>query len=157
MLKMTLKTAKCSINGVALIPPDIYKIGDGVFRGNEEIRVAVIPYFTEIIGNYAFADCPNLCKVIFTGRVKQIGNYAFSGCPSLTKLVFPSSVKYIGRNIVENTPLTEPIYYAGKAAIIKYPPGLLQSEYIMPKTVYTIAKYAFYKCMHLKSVILSNI
>lgn len=156
MLKMTLHEGKSDFFGNAFIPLDTYEIADGAFMGNRDITAVIIPSHTARIGERAFADCPNLRHVAFLGKTEYIGDYAFSGCPSLTSLSFPSSARYIGPHVVDGTPLTAPIYCAGQAAVMKYPTCFTDSCYTMPRSVYTIAKNAFWGCLNLKELAISE-
>lgn len=62
------------------------------FRGNPDIKSAVIEEGITSIGNNAFYGCSSLEKVVIKGDLSIIGNYAFAGCASLTTL------EYWGKN-----------------------------------------------------------
>ena len=62
---------------------------------NSIIRVEIGEGVTSI-GNYAFADCDNLCTVSVAEGVRSIGYAAFRLCRSLVRVKIPSSLKSIG-------------------------------------------------------------
>ncbi len=51
---------------------------------------------TEIIGDYAFANCSRLTKIVLPDSVSRIGAWAFSGCSGLTEFTIPDNVTDIG-------------------------------------------------------------
>ena len=62
-------------------------IADGAFAGSDvrTVRLSNI----ETIGNYAFAGCASLCKVVGYDRVRVIGTGAFAGCGCVTSVDCP--------------------------------------------------------------------
>lgn len=81
---------------------DVYALGDGVFRGNQNIR-SFYPHhcgwFTTI-GNEAFADSSVEYVELF-GSITTIGEEAFRNCQNITELTIPASVTSIGRGALE--------------------------------------------------------
>ena len=57
---------------------------------------AIIPGSVAQIGDYAFANCPNLTDVTLTSGVAEIGDCAFWSSRNLTDITIPSSVTEIG-------------------------------------------------------------
>lgn len=59
-------------------------------------KIKAVEFRGEItnVGNYAFADCPNLKTVILSDTAKTIGEYAFSGCTGLTEIRLPVDYSY---------------------------------------------------------------
>ena len=55
-----------------------------------------IPKDVDEIGDYAFRDCKELKKVIFSDNVEYIWPGAFQNCSNLKKVKIPESVKIIG-------------------------------------------------------------
>ena len=72
-------------------------IKESAFYRNEDLRTVTIPATIETVGPYAFADCPNLHKVVFLeGGRCAIGDSAFEGCTLLSTLDFNGSVCTVG-------------------------------------------------------------
>ncbi len=65
-----------------------------VCRGDDVITEVRIPKSVTVIGEYAFAECPNLTKVVMKGGV-LIGRSAFRDCKALLTLKLPSSLETI--------------------------------------------------------------
>ena len=85
------------------IPDNVESIGNYAFYKCKSLEMidmynafAFIEANEITIGDYAFADCPNLTDVILTDNVVSIGKYAFSYCKSLIDIEIPDSVTSIG-------------------------------------------------------------
>ncbi len=75
----------------------IIAIADSAFYKNERLRKVTFPSSLEIIGAYAFADCPNLNSITFEkGGKVLIGESAFEGCSLLCSVSLNDSVLSIG-------------------------------------------------------------
>lgn len=62
---------------------------------NKSVTEVILPPQIEEIGDFAFAECPNLVSVKINDGCKRIGKHAFQGCEKLTSIVLPSSLKRI--------------------------------------------------------------
>ena len=51
----------------------------------------------DVLGPYAFSDCPCLTNLTLPSGVTEIGDFAFRNCKGLTSLTLPSGVTKIGR------------------------------------------------------------
>ena len=51
----------------------------------------------DVLGPYAFSDCPCLTNLTLPSSVTEIGDFAFRNCKGLTSLTLPSGVTKIGR------------------------------------------------------------
>ena len=102
-------------------------IPSDLFRGNDDVKMIIIPEHITSISDSAFRDCKNLEKVIMNDNIKTIGenlfsgcsklaevklsetlenipNKAFSGCTALKYLYIPDSVKRLGYDVFYNCP-----------------------------------------------------
>lgn len=93
-------------------------IAPQVCRGDSVITEVRIPKTVTVIGEYAFAECPNLAKVVMKGGVRiersafrdckalltlklpnvleSIDDFAFEGCTMLGTVKIPKGLNYIG-------------------------------------------------------------
>ena len=67
-------------------------IADQTCRADKTITEVRIPESVLTIGEFAFADCPNLTKVVIKGG-ETIGYSAFRGCRALFSLTLPDTLK----------------------------------------------------------------
>ena len=117
------------------------------------------------IGDYAFSGCNGLTSVSIPRSITSIGFRAFSNCTSLTSLSIPSSVtSIVGGTSSGCTNLTSiwveegNPYYASPNncnAIINTNTNALLAgckTTVIPNSVTSIDKYAFYRCTGLTSV-----
>lgn len=72
----------------------VVSIASQACRGDSVITEVRIPRSVTVIGEYAFAECPNLTKVVMKGGV-TVGRSAFRDCKALLTLKLPSSLKSI--------------------------------------------------------------
>lgn len=128
--------AKYGDNGIFTIPNGVTKIGENAFGGCYRIREVVIPGVVLSIGDYAFANLPELTKVTFQGigyEARSIGDYAFYNCKKLSMANFEEecNVTTVGEYAFANTAITN-LY--------------------IPKNMTTVSDYAFADCINLNSV-----
>ena len=81
--------------GDITIPDGVAWIGEKAFYGNKDITSVTIPascwYWVD---KQAFAFCPNLKSVTFSGSIGGIGEEAFYACTSLEKVTFGGNVGF---------------------------------------------------------------
>jgi len=65
-----------------------------VFANDTKLKEITLPDSLTYIGDYAFANCENLEKIIMN-NVEHIGKFAFSGCSKLKSITLPENLKTI--------------------------------------------------------------
>ncbi len=124
----------------------ITSIGSGAFRGCTMLTSIEIPNSVTSIGSSAFRECTMLTSITIPNSVTSIGDYAFRDCSSLTSIVVDgNNTKYDSR---ENC-----------NAIIETETNTLVlgcENTIIPNSVTSIERYAFYDCTGLTSIIIGN-
>ena len=86
------------------MPPTLRKIGNNAFGGNTSLTSLSLPAGLTSIGEFAFAYCNNISKIIYsnpsdtqnTPTPMQIKRNAFFSCTSLTSLSLPAGLTSIG-------------------------------------------------------------
>ncbi len=141
------------------LPSTLKEISYNTFRGMTNLKSITIPDSVEIIGSYAFYDCPKLENVIFSegegNGLKTIHSNAFYRCSSLTSFDFPDSLQSIGdKAFYECTSLSSVKFPASLKTIGAYAfyrcLPLVLSEF--PASLETIGSYAFYSCTAITSL-----
>ena len=128
------------------IPKSVISIGDNAFR-NCSLQSIEIPNSVTSIGKYAFSECSSLTNIEIPYGVTSIGEYTFYDCSSLESInVEEGNQKYTSENGV--------LFNKEKTEIIRYPEDKKETEYIIPDTVITINKLAFYRTKNLESIII---
>ena len=91
---------KLYLNGSLLtelvIPAEVTEVGDYAFAECQTIERVIINDSVTKIGDYAFSDCVALSEIKIGAGVKSIGRSAFHNCDALTRIDIPDSVTEIG-------------------------------------------------------------
>ena len=144
------------------------------YINGEEVKDLVIPETVTSIGNFVFHCCPGLTSVTIPNNVEHIGKGAFSNCRDLASITIGNGVKSIGRSAFYNCSALTAVHINDLNAWCKiqfeeynsanplnvaqhlYMNGKEVKNLIIPNSVTTIARGAFYGCSGLTSVTIPN-
>ncbi len=148
------------------IAQSIKSIGEFAFQNCNSLKEIILPDSLENIGPYAFAECINLKNVKLPSTLKSIGDFAFKNT-CIEEIDIPVNVNRIGINPFIGCNNLKKIlvdkknaqyYSSGKHNIIvdKYKCKLITGckTSVIPKSVKTIAGYAFGGNVNLKQIII---
>ena len=142
------------------------------------VRSAVVSDGVTSIGGDAFENCRSLTNVKIPDSVTTIGWGAFSGCISLTSIAIPDSVTSIGRSTFEYVPnivysgnlsgspwgaralngyIEDGLVYedSSKTNLLACPASR-EGTVVIPDSVTSIGRNAFYCCTGLTSITIPN-
>lgn len=125
------------------------------FRGNDDIRIVVVPKTVKNIGEGAFSNCKALRQVVMQYGLESIGDSAFAFCPSLHISRMPDSVHSIGDKLFKDcTLLSEVVLSKGIDGItFEMFDGCLSLENIeLDENISYIDRNAFYGCKKLEVI-----
>ncbi len=94
------------------------------------------------IDNFAFAYCDSLTTVKIPGSVTGIGNLVFADCEKL------ESINVDENNVYYSSDEKGVLFNKDKTILIQCPSGII-GEYVIPDSVTTISRSAFYECNRL--------
>ena len=146
--------------GVIIFDGEVTKIKWRAFYTEDLISVN-LPNSVTMIGDFAFADCPNLINVTFPNSLTTIGGWIFRGCDSITSITIPDSVTKIEQGAFSQCKGLRS--FEGKfasedkrcliidGALIAFAPAGL-TKYTIPNNVTSIGRQAFAAFTNLKSV-----
>ena len=151
------------------IPNSVKNISNWAFSDCTSLTSIILPNSVTAIEDYTFYNCTSLANITIPKTVTYIDYGAFLWCSSLTSIIIPNSVAFIGTSIFTGcTSLTSIIVEEGNSnydsrdncnAIIKTVSNTLISgckNTIIPNSVTTIGKSAFYECSSLTEITIPN-
>lgn len=121
--------------GILVIPEGIEYILEEACHQREDLEEVYLPSSMKVIGPVAFAECPNLRRVVLNHGLEEIGDGAFLGAISLTDIDLPSTLKEIG-------------------SMAFYSCGI--GEVSVPESVSHIGESCFWECMNLRKADVLN-
>ena len=129
-----------------VIPDDVTSVSSYAFSGCYSLTNVTIPDSVTSIGSYVFNECSSLASVTIGNGVTSIGTNLFSNCSSLTAIYISDIAAWC--NIYFYNATSNPLYYTDNL----YLNGSLVKTLVIPDSVTSIGKYAFYDYDTLTSV-----
>ena len=133
-----------SIDGV-LYTKDLKTIICYPIRKND--KKFVIPSGVTIIGEAAYSNCKNLQEITLPSSTTSIEDEAFFGCENLKEIKVAESNKFYRA-------INGVLYTKDLKAIICYPQGKEDNEFVIPSSITSIENDAFCECKNLQEIIL---
>lgn len=112
------------------------------FAINSPLRAFAIPEGITTVQRHSFYGCTNLSSVTIPSSLDVIGYNPFANCPSLSLINHSSNFVYESGVLYDGT----------KTVLVYYSMSNPAEEFMIPDTVRTIGRNAFFGCRYLKSV-----
>ncbi len=161
-------------------PTGMGTISGGAFSGCESLKSIKLPNGVVSIEAFAFMNCKNLTSIKFSNKLERIGHGAFVGCTSLSDIALPESLTTIAGGAFSNTDIyvveipknvkgvpsesgtyitpfstVRRMIFADGTTTIPSAIGYIASdleEIVVPKSVTSIGRYAFYACHNITDI-----
>lgn len=156
------------------IPSSVTTIGRYAFGACENLTKVTMSNGVKEIQTRAFDRCTNLTQINIPNTIQTIGSEAFSECHNLESIIIPSSVTSLeasafhncyklinisvdtSNNTYSNYNNDGILYNKNISKIISYPPAKQETVFTIPNSVTNIDKYAFWRCVNLKEIIIPD-
>lgn len=128
----------------------------GLFRGNKTLTSVEISDNITYIGQYVFAECPNLATVTMGAGLRNISNYVFSYDSPITRVNIDSLANWCDVGLLAST--SSPAIAQVSTVYIKNSLGVYEPaiNIEIPNTITIIRSYVFYHWKDMSSVIIPN-
>ena len=152
-----------------IIGDEVTSIGDYAF--NECIKVTSVKLGANVkkIGTAGFALCEKLVSVTVNDKLVSMSGSAFDNCPVLKSFTFPDTLVNVDGpyfcgcmsltsiTVGENNPVYSSdengiLYNKDKTTLIRYPAMGQKTEFVVPESVTSIERYAFWDSTTLASI-----
>ena len=153
-----LEVTSAGYQGNVVIPDEVAymnrtrkvtSIGEDAFMNCWGLSSVTLGSNVTSIGKWAFVGCRGLTSITISNSVTSIGGGAFSGCTSLTSFsVDEANNCFRSMNGV--------LVSKDETIFVAYPPGRIETTYIIPNSVTSIGECAFYSCDRLTSIEIPN-
>lgn len=154
------------------VPSIVESISDWAFFSCNGLTRVSFSDSLRSLGERTFSNCDGLTEVTLPAGLSHFGSWAFSYCDSLKRVTFPAELSCIGesafrycKGLQEFVVSANNQHFAAQDGVLfdktmkellYYPRGGWMREYILPPSVETIDNYAFWNCVGLTSVTLSD-
>lgn len=153
------------------LPESVERVGALAFAGSKIVSI-VMGSGVKHIGDQAFLSCEKLTIALLgsydyisgsieSSSLESIGNYAFMNCSLLERIEIPDTVRDIGSYAFRNSGIFNAaatgLVYAGTQNrwLVDFNENI-QSDVSVDSGTVGIARYAFYNCRALTSIVIPN-
>ena len=97
-------------------------LGAHMFDGCENLREVKFNNYHSYVGDYAFANCKSLGKIVFPQKMYMLSEHMFDGCINLTAVEFgdSSDLRQIGSHVFANCPKLTSITLPASVSTLEY-------------------------------------
>ncbi|MHB1484986.1 MAG: leucine-rich repeat protein [Saccharofermentanales bacterium] len=153
--KETIVQYPKGLSGEYILPDGVKFIGNFAFANCKNVTKVVMPDGVQSIGEYSFDYIRYLYSVSIPNSVTSIGNGAFRGCGELYEMTIPNNIISIGQdafrgcNNIHDLVLPDGLKFIGSGAFRDC--HYIRSV-VIPESITTIESNVFYSCLKLNNV-----
>ena len=120
-----------------------------------QITKVVVAEGITYLGDYAFADCPNLKQITYPATLTALGDGVYYNCDSITAAVIPDSVTTVGKSLFEDCASLAQVTFSKNMTVLSeemFARCISLTAMVIPDNITAIGIRTFSDCWNMQTI-----